>query len=348
MVSAEKGDAKAQNFIGMMYSKGLGVPVNDVEAVKWYRKAAEQDYAEAQTNLGLIHEGGFGVPQNDVEAVKWYRKAAEQGVADAQVMLGSQYASGGGVPENGAEAVKWWRKAAEQGSLEGMTKLGQAIYRGYGVLKDERKGASWIFKAARRGYAEAQFGNGLLYAEGRGGPKDYVRAHMWLSLAKMQGHEKAAPMLDIVKKQMTPAQIAEAQNLAAEWWRKAAEQGDTQALSALNSMHDTGEGGPENLAKANQIAALIKTSVENYWSIPAGLGNVSDLVVTIRLRLGRDGAVQSAEILDENYADDPNFRIMAESALQAVWGASPITALRRYGDYYDQWRDVTMTFRPPV
>ena len=37
---AEQGDADAQTLIGMMYNEGLGVPKNDAEAVKWYRKAA--------------------------------------------------------------------------------------------------------------------------------------------------------------------------------------------------------------------------------------------------------------------------------------------------------------------
>ena len=102
------------------------------------------------------------------------------------------------------------------------------------------------------------------------------------------------------------------------------------------------------LALANQIAAEIKTRVEANWSVPAGVRDAGDLVVTIRIRLGRDGAVQSAEILDANYAEDPNFRAMAESARRAVQRASPIKALRRFGYDYNEWRDVTMTFRPPV
>ena len=102
------------------------------------------------------------------------------------------------------------------------------------------------------------------------------------------------------------------------------------------------------LALANQIAAEIRTRVEANWSVPAGVRDAGDLVVTIRIRLGRDGAVQSAEILDANYAEDPNFRAMAESARRAVQRASPIKALRRFGYDYNEWRDVTMTFRPPV
>ena len=46
---AEKGDAGAQISLGLMYANGEGVPEDDVEAVKWYRKAAEQGHDEALT-----------------------------------------------------------------------------------------------------------------------------------------------------------------------------------------------------------------------------------------------------------------------------------------------------------
>tara|TARA_Y100000588_G_scaffold380546_1_gene464598 strand:- start:1165 stop:1791 length:627 start_codon:yes stop_codon:yes gene_type:complete len=102
------------------------------------------------------------------------------------------------------------------------------------------------------------------------------------------------------------------------------------------------------LSRANQIATLIQTTVEANWSVPMGVREPGDMVVTIRIRFGRDGAVQSAEILDANYAEDPNFHAMAESVHRAIQKASPIKALRDYSDYYDHWRDVTITFLPPV
>jgi len=43
---------------------------------------------------------------------------------------------------------------------------------------------------------------------------------MWSSLAKAQGNKNAAINLDIIKEEMTPAQIAKAQELAAEWWEE--------------------------------------------------------------------------------------------------------------------------------
>jgi len=42
LIAANKGNSAAQNNIGVMYEKGLGVPKNNVKALKWYRKAAEQ------------------------------------------------------------------------------------------------------------------------------------------------------------------------------------------------------------------------------------------------------------------------------------------------------------------
>ena len=71
-----------------------------MEAVKWFRKAAEQNYAEAQYILGVCYEQGEGVAKDQVEAVKWYRKAAEQNDAEAQYNLGICYERGDGVAED--------------------------------------------------------------------------------------------------------------------------------------------------------------------------------------------------------------------------------------------------------
>src|SRR3989442_733325 len=74
---AEKGDAAAQFNLGACYVKGEGVAKDEMEAVKWYRKAAEQNHALAQYNLGVCYAFGKGVAKDAMEAVNWYRKAAE-------------------------------------------------------------------------------------------------------------------------------------------------------------------------------------------------------------------------------------------------------------------------------
>jgi len=48
---AEGGDPRAENNLGVIYEKGLGVPQNDAEASKWYGLAAEHGHVEAKNNL---------------------------------------------------------------------------------------------------------------------------------------------------------------------------------------------------------------------------------------------------------------------------------------------------------
>ena len=43
--------AKAQDNLGWMYRHGRGVPQDDAEAIKWFRRAVENGYPAAQTNL---------------------------------------------------------------------------------------------------------------------------------------------------------------------------------------------------------------------------------------------------------------------------------------------------------
>jgi uncharacterized protein len=56
-----------------------------------------------------------------------------------------------------------------------------------------------------------------LYANGQGAPRDLVRAHMWFNLSAAQGAQRAVKALELIAKDMTPVQIAEAQKLAREW-----------------------------------------------------------------------------------------------------------------------------------
>ena len=100
---------------------------------------------------------------------------------EPKVPLRSCTTKGRGVPQDYAEAVKWYRLAAEQGN------------------------------------ATAQNNLGFMHYEGRGVPQDDVQAHMWFNLAAAQGNDNAVANRDIAAKKMTPAQIAEAQQLAREW-----------------------------------------------------------------------------------------------------------------------------------
>ena len=58
--------------------------------------------------------------------------------------------------------------------------------------------------------AFAQYSLGFMYYRGDGVPQDDVRAFMFLNLAAEQGYEGAAEATDILRKELTPEQIARA------------------------------------------------------------------------------------------------------------------------------------------
>ena len=111
---AEVGDRTAQSLLALMYYHGYGVKQDDLQAEKWFRRAADQGQAEAQFNLGVMYAEGQSVPQNYAEAVRWYRLAAEQGEPRAQYNLGVSYAEGYGVEENYVTAYMWFNLAASR------------------------------------------------------------------------------------------------------------------------------------------------------------------------------------------------------------------------------------------
>jgi tetratricopeptide (TPR) repeat protein len=107
---AERGDVVAQFNIGVSYANGFGVPKNELEAARWFRKAADRGYAIAQNRLGNI----FNHSEQHAEAAVWYRKAADQGHEQAQISLGLLYEGGLGLPQDYVQALKWYILAASR------------------------------------------------------------------------------------------------------------------------------------------------------------------------------------------------------------------------------------------
>ncbi|MGI8568117.1 MAG: tetratricopeptide repeat protein [Methylocella sp.] len=65
-----------------------GLPKNDEEALRLYKRAAGQGYAGGQTALGFFYETGRdGLPKNKQEAARLYKRAAGQGDAYARSAL---------------------------------------------------------------------------------------------------------------------------------------------------------------------------------------------------------------------------------------------------------------------
>jgi TPR repeat protein len=77
--------------------------------------------------------------------------------------------------------------------------------------------AQWYRRAADQGYVRAQVNLGLMYDTGIGVEQSDVQAYVWFALAAAQGDSAAVDSRNELAARMSPAQIAEAQKLVAEF-----------------------------------------------------------------------------------------------------------------------------------
>jgi len=84
---AERGDAEAQNSLGLRYALGDGIGQDRAAAQHWFELSAKQGYAKGQYNLAVMLGSGLGGQKDHKKSVKWYRKAAEQGLNAADYNL---------------------------------------------------------------------------------------------------------------------------------------------------------------------------------------------------------------------------------------------------------------------
>ena len=268
---AERGHAAAQHSLGRLYKHGWGVPADESESLMWFRLSADQGHAEAQADLGEMHQTGEGVAQDYGEAVKWYRRAAKRGHARATRLLGRLYETGAGVPVDKVAAARRYSVAAERGDRSALTDLRRLTSEGWKApvvvdqseeTLDEVEWLEWCRRAAEAGHAEAQARLGSAYANGYTVSLDHAKAMVWYRKAAEQGCADGQTGLaqmykygyraaldgretetgDFSRARPSPEDLAE----AGKWYRRAAEQEDARAESALGSMYQDGKGVPRD------------------------------------------------------------------------------------------------------
>ena len=140
----------------------------------------------------------------------------------AQMYLGMMYVD----VKNYVEAARWFQRAGDQGIALAQFSLGMMYYEGKGVSQNYLEAARWLQRAANQGFGPAQAVVGAMYARAQGVPQDYVQAYMWLNLAAV-GETYGAEMReidaavaetrDIVAARLSPAQRAQAEEMARNW-----------------------------------------------------------------------------------------------------------------------------------
>ena len=200
-------------FISLLHHRALYV---NTEKYIW--RVIEGKVSLVSLRESALNEARAAYKRGDyATAYKKLKFLAVQGDSIAQCGLGSMYELGKGVPKDLAEAARWFRGASDHGNAMGQFELGAMYVDGQGVPKDYAEASKWFRMAAGQGYVRAQCNLGQMYAEGLGVVQDNIQAFMWFSLAVEQGDPNAQKGLEVVAKQMTPAQIAEAKRLASEW-----------------------------------------------------------------------------------------------------------------------------------
>jgi len=142
--AADRGNALAQQTIGVMYQHGEGgLIVDEVVAARFYKLASAQGFFYAQNNLGRMYLTGLGgLERDEVKAAELFKLAAAKGNAPAQYNLGRMYEEGqGGLLKDDVEAVKLFQLAASQGNASAQYALGRMYEEGRGSLERDRSEA---------------------------------------------------------------------------------------------------------------------------------------------------------------------------------------------------------------
>ncbi len=275
-VKAETGDAQAQYNLADCYASGRGVAKDNVEALKWYRKAADGNNAEAQLTLGSCCANGFGVAQDYVQAYKWFTLAAAQGEPLARVarnniapsMTPDQIAQGERLPAEfhprketpgSTSEFEATKAKAETGDAQAQYNLGIYYDQGQGVAQDHAEAVKLYREAADQGFAEAQNELGLCYissGEGLSLARGFVEAVKWFREAANQGYAEA--QCNLGRCYLFGRGVSQDYVQAYKWFNLAAAQGNTNASLFLPAI--ALRMSPEAITEAERLSSEFKPS----------------------------------------------------------------------------------------
>jgi len=173
--------------------------------------------AKAERDLGLKYLAGDGVQPNENEAARWLMRAAYRGEPTAEFWLATLYARGHGVPEDAFQANHWYEAAAKKGNRRAMHSFAVAYFQGWGVEKNYSEAARWFRSAAELGFVDSQFNLASLYERGAGLPQSLTEAYKWYAIAAKGGDKESGTRVGVLATQLSPADLALAQQAAASF-----------------------------------------------------------------------------------------------------------------------------------
>jgi TPR repeat protein len=209
--AATNGDPNGWYSLAMMYNyRDVGL-TNLQTCLALLLKAAESGHLQAQSLYSGNCLRGVGVPQNIPEAIRWLRKSAEGGWPEAELVLGGYYVTGtNGLPQDEKEGLKWQQRAAAHGNPQAQFIIGMRLLQGNGLGKDPAQAIRMLREAAEHGDSLAQGSLGYAIEIGEAGKIDLVEACMWDQLSANQGVPAAKVNLQKLLPRLNEAQQSEA------------------------------------------------------------------------------------------------------------------------------------------
>ena len=170
------------------------------------------------------------------EAFELIKNEAFAGDAESQFRLGNLYYYKESLVENDeVKAAYWWNEAALQGYVRAYNNIGICSKDSEGVNKDLKLAVEWLKKGAEAGESYAQYNYGNVFLEG---VKIQIGSHKQL---KPGYNPRVYNKYDLYAWEDIPdyETLVEIDiDKAKYWWQKAAAQGNSSAIEALQKIYN--------------------------------------------------------------------------------------------------------------
>ncbi|WP_368882908.1 tetratricopeptide repeat protein [Proteus mirabilis] len=147
-------DAKLNFQVGHLYNfrySELDSERKDLEAVKWFKKAAELGEPNSQNIIAYLYEkGDWGIKQDPKKAIEWYQKAVGSGDNNAPMNLAKIYYKGVDTEVDYKKALSLFEITKDYNMSEYAKYLSQFYYNGQSVTSDCDKAADYYEKSNHR------------------------------------------------------------------------------------------------------------------------------------------------------------------------------------------------------
>jgi uncharacterized protein len=257
--AAEKGHPIACYRVGMLLEHGgggmglRGVPQDRHMALEYYRIAAKAGLPDAMFNCGVLSaylDGDY------ISAVEWYKKAGlEHGHPAALNNLACQYERGQCVPKDRARAVELYKMAADLG--DDYAQANMALLHAQSAKRKE-KAAQWFHKLVEAPTRASLLQEHLMVEHSTSMATESTGAGWLTKKVKAQQTKQHFENRNriLAEAQLNIGSIyARAHNQhkkSAEWFLKAATQGNTSAMFNYAMMCQEGLGVPKDLDEARK------------------------------------------------------------------------------------------------